>query len=322
MDKAHLYMLGTALTLPIVGVTSSVCGVLRGIGEGRTSLGYTMVTAAKYVLLNVLLLRVLSMGIPGLILSITVSRALDLAVLSVFLKRSHSRFTFRIREFFHINPSIVRSILRVGIPCATESLFFTGGRVVTQAIIVPMGTNAIATYNISYSIMSLSQILVGSVCTGMFTITGICMGSGREQDVRDLTKSYFILNTILYTLGIGVIWLLFRRLVAFYHAPEEIVPTIFLCAMASTVIQPVLHNFAFMLPNVFRAAGDGVFCTGVSLIVMWVFRVGGGWVLGSLCGLGVIGIWIAMLVDWVVRAVIFPIHFARGKWLGHKVLNG
>ena len=321
MDKARLYMLGGALTLPIVGVTSSVCGVLRGIGEGKTSLGYTMVGWSKYVALNVLFLKVLNMGIPGLILSISISRLLDPALLLFFLKKSHSRFVFRFREFFHINPGIVRSIMAVGLPCAAESLFFSGGRVVTQMIIVPMGTNAIATYNISYSLMAISQILVGSINSAMFTITGICMGNNRVQDVRELTRSYFVLNTILYTLGVGAMLLLFNTLVNFYNAPEEIVQTIFICAMASTIAQPIIHSFAFMLPNVLRAAGDGTFCTSVSLVIMWACRVLGGWILGSLLGLHVIGIWIAMIVDWVVRALIFPFRFKGTKWLRHQVLK-
>ena len=321
MSKARMYLLGTAVTLPIVGVTNSICGVMRGIGEGKTTLGYTLVASGKYVLLNVLFLKVLSMGIAGLILSISISRMLDLVVLHLFRKHSDSRFSFRIRELFHINLPVFRSILRVGFPCAAESLFFTGGRLVTQTIIVPMGTNAIATYNISYSIMSLSQIPVTSVCTGMFTITGICMGSGREQDVKELTKSYFVLNTLLYVLSLGVIVLLFGHLVSFYHAPEEIVDTIFLCVMISTVAQPFIHNLAFMFPYVFRAAGDGTFCTLVSLIIMWVFRVLGGWILGTLLGLGVMGVWIAMLIDWVARAIVFPIRFRNGKWLRHKVLS-
>ena len=170
--------------------------------------------------------------------------------------------------------------------------------------------------------MILSQIPVTSVCTGMFTITGICMGSGREQDVRDLTKSYFAVNTLLYVLSIGAISLLFRNLVAFYHAPEEIVDTIFRCVMISTIAQPFIHNLAFMFPYVFRAAGDGTFCTVVSLLIMWLFRVLGGWILGSLLGFGVMGVWIAMLIDWIARAVVFPIRFRSGKWLRHKVLNG
>ena len=93
------------------------------------------------------------------------------------------------------------------------------------------------------------------------------------------------------------------------------------CVMSSTVAQPIFHNFAFMLPNVFRAAGDGRFCTGASLIVMWLFRVGGGWLLGAHLGMGVVGIWIAMLVDWVVRACIFPVRMRGDRWLRHKVLK-
>ena len=235
MSKAKLYMLGCAATLPLVGITRSICGVLRGIGEGKTALGYTMVSTVKYVVLNVLFLRILDMGIPGLILSITLSRILNLGILWILLRRSHSSFVFRFREFFHVQLPILRSIIGVGLPCAAESLFFTGGRLVTQTVIVPMGTNAIVTFNVSYSIMILSQILVTSVNTSLFTITGICLGNRREQDVRDLTRSYFVFNTVLYIVGIGVMLALFRSLVRFYHAPDEIIPIIEACSLAPRI---------------------------------------------------------------------------------------
>ena len=50
MDKARLYLLGGSLSLPFLGVTTAICGVLRGIGEGRTSLIYTGISTAKYVM--------------------------------------------------------------------------------------------------------------------------------------------------------------------------------------------------------------------------------------------------------------------------------
>ena len=69
MEKAQLYMLGGALSLPLLGYVTAICGVLRGIGEGRISLVYTMISSIAYVLLNVLFLTVLGWGIPGLILA-------------------------------------------------------------------------------------------------------------------------------------------------------------------------------------------------------------------------------------------------------------
>ena len=67
--------------------------------------------------------------------------------------------------------------------------------------------------------------------------------------------------------------------------------------------------------------GDGNYCTIVSLIVMWAFRVLGGYLLGTVAGLDVIGVWIAMLIDWTVRAIIFPIRFKGDKWLRHRVVE-
>lgn len=321
MDKARLYLLGGSLSLPFLGVTTAICGVLRGIGEGRTSLIYTGISTAKYVLLNVLFLSVLEMGIPGLILSITLSRTLNVPLLLLLLKWRHSRFTFKWKEFFHLNYKMFRGILKIGVPCATEQLFFTGGRLVTQSIIVVLGTNAIVTYNISYSIMALSQAIVTPISTAMFTISGICMGSNRPKDVRDLTKSYVGLGSALYVVSLGIIIWLFDYLVGFYHAPAEVIPLIYQCVLITGIAQPFIHCLAFMLPAVFRAVGDGLYSTIVTLIVMWVVRVFGGYVLGVWCGMGALGIWIAMVLDWVVRVGIFVVHFKGDKWLTHNVIS-
>lgn len=320
MSKAKMYLLSCAATLPSVGIANAVCGVLRGIGEGKTALRYTMITMAIYVALNVLFLSVLGMGIPGLIFSITFSRMINMFVLFSLLRKTHSKFTFRIREFFHLDLGILKSIVKVGIPCATEQLFFTGGRLVTQTIVVPMGTNAIVAYNIAYSIMMLNQGFASPINNSMFTITGICMGHDRPQDARKLTRSYLWLNSAAYVAALGLVMLFFDGLASFYHAPEEVVPVIFQCVLITGIAHPLLHPIAFTLPSVFRAAGDGLYCTISVLVIMWVVRVFGGYVLGTLLGMGVMGIWWAMVLDWVVRAFLFPIRFKGDQWLKHKVI--
>ena len=321
MDKALMYMLGGAVTLPLVGITTAVCGVLRGIGEGRISLMYTVFSTIAYVGLNIIFLTGLNWGIPGLILSISLSRLLNVPILLILMRKGDSAFRFRVKEFFHLNLSMLHSTMKIGLPCAMEQLFFTGGRLVTQSMIVPMGTNAIVTYNVAYSIMSLSQVLVNPVNTAMFSIAGICMGNDRPEDVRYLTKSYLCFNTVSYVFSLGLVLLAFNGLVDFYNAPQEVIPMIFLCVMITSISQPIIHNWAFMLPSVFRAVGDGNYCTIVSLVIMWVVRVFGGYVLGVVMDMGVMGIWIAMDLDWLVRALIFPIRFRGDKWLKNKVLT-
>ena len=320
LDKARLYLLGGAFTLPLVGFCTAVCGVLRGIGEGKTSLLYTLVSTGAYVGLNVLFLTVLDMGIPGLILSITINRITNVPMLFLFMHFRKTAFRFRLRELLRVNWNMFRSITKIGIPCALEQLFFTGGRVVIQSIIVPLGTAAIVTYNVAYSLMIFNQAINTPISSAMFTIVGICMGNDRPQDARELTRSYTVLCKALFVLAGGLIILFFRPLAGMYHPPEELLSDIFLCVMISAIAHPIIHPEAFMLANVFRAAGDVTYSTIISLASMWVCRVLGAYILGIVMSMGILGVWIAMLVDWLVRAILVPIRFRGDKWLRHKLV--
>ena len=79
---------------------------------------------------------------------------------------------------------------------------------------------------------------------------------------------------------------------------------------------------AFTLPNSLRAAGDVVFTMTVSLLSMFIFRIGFSYLLGADWGLGMhlLGVWIAMFIDWIARDIAFVIRFWRGKWKQIKVI--
>ena len=47
---------------------------------------------------------------------------------------------------------------------------------------------------------------------------------------------------------------------------------------------------------------------------MWIFRIGFSYLVGKYMGLGVFGVWVAMVIDWVVRAICFIIRYFNGKW--------
>ena len=87
-----------------------------------------------------------------------------------------------------------------------------------------------------------------------------------------------------------------------------------------------LWTVAFCLPPAFRAANDVRFSMSIAIVSMWVFRVAFGYIFAlpsveifglSIPGfnLGVMGVWIAMSIDWVFRAVLFLIRLISGRWL-------
>ena len=89
--------------------------------------------------------------------------------------------------------------------------------------------------------------------------------------------------------------------IIFYHA---------FCVMT-------IWPLSFTLPNTLRAASDVKYPMLLSIISMWVFRICFSWLLGVQFGLGVFGIWVAMTIDWLFRAICFTIRYRGHKWEHH-----
>ena len=100
----------------------------------------------------------------------------------------------------------------------------------------------------------------------------------------------------------------------FHLSPEatHITVTILRCF---NVVSLFIWPLSFTLSNPLRASGDVKYTMTVSIISMWLFRVGSSYIFGVVLGLGVLGVWIGMFVDWAARSLCFVIRFVSGKWL-------
>ena len=70
----------------------------------------------------------------------------------------------------------------------------------------------------------------------------------------------------------------------------------------------------FVLPNALRAANDVKFTMIVSILSMAVWRLGFSYLLCVRMGWGAVGVWIAMVIDWLCRVTCFVTRFRSGVW--------
>ena len=76
---------------------------------------------------------------------------------------------------------------------------------------------------------------------------------------------------------------------------------------------------SFVLPNALRAANDVRFTMVVATASMLVWRMGLSWVLCVQMGMGAVGVWYAMVVDWICRIICFVARFVSGAWKKNAV---
>ena len=87
-----------------------------------------------------------------------------------------------------------------------------------------------------------------------------------------------------------------------------------------SIVAIFIWPLSFTMPNALRAAGDAKYTMMVSIFSMWAFRVGSSYLLGGTLGLGVLGVWFGMFIDWGFRSLAFLIRFIRGKWTQKAVI--
>lgn len=320
-SNAKIYLIGSCISYCGIATEEAVCGSLRGVGETKSSLILSFFMNFSYVMLNFLFINILHMGVLGMVISLNIARYAAGILAIIYLAVSDTPVNFKIRDTLQFNWSILKRIFFVGLPFAAEQMFFNGGKILTQTFIVSLGTYALAINAISNSLAGLFQITGNSLSITLITVVGQCMGRRNINDAKKFTHSFVLITSASFIIIAAMILCLFNPLISLYHPPEQIVHSIFIITVINSVFQILIWSVSFIIPSALRAAGDSKFTSVSSMLSMWLVRVVLGYILGILTPLGVIGVWLAMDLEWGVRGTIFLVRLHGDKWYQHHVID-
>ena len=71
---------------------------------------------------------------------------------------------------------------------------------------------------------------------------------------------------------------------------------------------------SFSIPNALRAAGDVVWTMIIAIVSMWIFRIITAYIFSYVFHMGLIGIWIAMTIDWTFRGICYTVRYHGHRW--------
>lgn len=320
MKNAQVYMTGLLLSYPMQAVVEGTNGSLRGIGRTKASLKLSLLMNSIYILCNIIFVSRLNLGVLGLTYSLNISRFIAL-FFALYTLYANSQLLKIRREYFR-RPDFkkIRHIIRVAVPFATESLAFNGGKIIMQILIVSLGTQNIAANAIAQSWVQLSEIIPSALSTSLVPIAGQCIGRKNIKDARKLTKSFLVLGAVTFLIVDSLLLPFFNVGMKLFNPPEAVIPLIFQIFLVYYVTHFLFWSFSFILPAALRAAGDAKFTTVVSMLSMWLYRVGMGYFLGIHLGFGLLGIFGVTASEWAIRGSIFYLRFRGTKWYENELI--
>lgn len=214
----------------------------------------------------------------------------------------------------------MKHILNIAVPNGIENGIFQLVKVALSSIVALFGTYQIAANGVAQSIWSMAALAGVSMGPAFITVIGQCMGNkddeAAEYYFRKLTRI-----TLLLSAGWNLlIFLLTPLFMKFYLLAPETKNLVIWLVLIHNIFNAVAFPFSGALSNGLRAAGDVKFTMYVSIVSTVFGRLLLSYLLGINLHMGVIGIAVAMVCDWRIRAVIFLWRQKSGKWKLFQVI--
>ena len=309
---ANTYYLIVEASTPFLAIYSAGAALFRVMGNSGISMWVSMLMNTLNVAGNALLVFCLHWGVEGVAIPTLISRAVAAVVIVVLLRRPDLPLRVQRIPLRH-DRYVVKNILRFGVPNGLESSMFQLGKILLLSTVAVLGTASITANSIGNTMASFQVVAGNALGLALVTVVSRCIGAGDYEKARAYTKR-LLKAAYVYMIGTIAVTLLLLPLVLDLYGvsqeAEDYARTIIwmhgICGMA-------IWPLSFTLPQALRAAGDTRFTMIVSSVSMWTMRVGFGVLLGHL-GFGVIGIWIAMFIDWVLRVAFFVPRFLGHRW--------
>lgn len=313
MENALIYLMISAISFPFLAVYNACAALFRSMGNAQITFKVSILINVINVIGNAFCIFILHMGVAGVAIPSLLSRAAGGIILYILLKNSKHVIHFS-KDRFRLELSTIKKILYIGIPSGIESGIFQLGRVLVVSIISGFGTVQIAANGVANNLDAVGCIIGQATNLAMITVIGRCVGAGDEKQIRYYTKK-ILLITYVSTFVLNAIILTFLHpILSIYGLSAETTQLAYTLIWIHNGCAVFLWPVAFVLPNMLRACNDVRFTMFISIFSMIIFRIGLSIVIGIYMNMGAIGVWIAMVVDWIFRSMLFVTRYFNKRW--------
>jgi len=310
VDYLHCFL--PALPFALCATVAVAC--LQAHGDTVTPLGAAIGANAINVALSAALIFGLGgmpeLGVSGAAIGSAAALSIECALLMGAISR---RGMLRTSMSLDRQKVMLRRLLRVSLPALGERLAYHLGYLAFVAMIATLGSVAMATNQVLISIEAAALPIAEGFGIAAGTMAAQRLGARRARDAATV----WMLATVMATVALGVVGVLFALapnlwMSTFSDDPEVVAlggRTLYLAAAA----QPMMA-LAVVGTTVLRSVGATRQALWLTLVCAVGVRLAAGWLFCFAMDWGLLGVWLASGIDWLVHAALLIALFRRSSW--------
>ncbi len=319
MGAGYVRVVASALVLNYFLIV--INAILRGAGDTQTPMRITALVNVINILGNTVFIYGLgpipAMGVAGAALGTAVAQACG-GVIAIRTLLRNKVLRVRLSDSFRPDAAIIRRITNIGVPAGVEQGIMRVGQLFYTMIVSSLGTVPYAAHQVALNAESLSFMPGAGFAVAATTLVGQSLGAQQPEDAETAGKITRNMAVLVMS-AMGLVFLIFPRFfVGIFSNDPEVMELASVCLRLVAICQPSLAIW-MVLAGGLRGAGDTKAIMRIVTVSFLCVRVGLAYILTIRFGFGLIGAWVAMIIDLFLRGVLISRRFNRGKWKEVKV---
>ncbi len=320
MAACKTYMWIVALSFPANAVYNAGAALTRTMGKTAVTMKVSLLANLVNVAGNAIGIFALRAGAAGVAWPTTLSWYVAAIAMTALCFREGQEVRVEWKSMLKLDAAMSRRILGVAIPNSIENTLFQAAKVVLGILVATFGTSQIAANSTGQTFWSLAACMGVAMGTVFITVIGRCVGAGDEAAAEWYMRKLTRLSVVLAMLWNAAVMALTPLLLPLYDLGAETKRLILIIVAIHNLFSATVQPFAMPLSSGLRAAGDVKFTMWASIFCTVLCRTLFSFLLAKWLGMGVVGIALAMALDWCIKAGLDIWRFRSGRWKNRHVI--
>jgi putative MATE family efflux protein len=302
----NIYLAGIIFLFGFNGTSAA----LRGLGDSKTPLYFLVIANVVNIFLDLLFMVVFKMGVEGAALGTVISQAGAFITMIIYLNRKNELVKLYIRKL-QFNKEIFIKSIKIGVPTGFQQTFVALGMIALYGIVNKHGTDVIAAYSAAGRLDSLASLPAMNFGAALSAFVGQNLGANKPHRVKNGLKATFLMTSVV-SIAVTILNVFFGRYIMAMFTTDINVIEVgyqYLVIVSSFYI---VFSTMFVIGGVMRGAGDTLIPMFITLFALWVVRIPMAYFLAP--RFGVIGIWWAIPIGWIIGMTLSYGYYLTGRW--------
>jgi|694.fasta_scaffold18152_6 putative MATE family efflux protein len=320
LESARTYAIIISLFFPIQSLSLIMTQMLYAHGATRIGVIGNSIAAIVQLSFMVLFLYghtplgIPELGVAGVAIGWVTGRMVYVifATLYVFTK---IKLRFQWSAIRQGEKGLTRKLFGVGFPSTLEHITYTLMMIVITALVTSFdaGTTSIIAKGYFDNLAQFTYFFTAAVSGAIAILIGQQVGA-RQYDAAEKTTSYGILVAMVSSLVPSFLFILIMGFLASLFTQDEAIISLMQSIIIVDIFLEVGRALNMIFGRALKSSGDAYYPLWVGIVIEWGLAVPLAFYFGQTLGLGLVGVWIALAIDELVRGCLNYLRWRSRRW--------